>query len=328
MNTEWHLRTPVAFIIFNRPDTTARVFEEIRRARPSKLLVVADGPRIDLPGETEKCAAVRAIIDTVDWPCDVLKNYSDTNLGCKRRVSSGLDWVFQTVEAAIILEDDVLPLQSFFPYCDELLERYRENEKVAVISGNNLISKRFHPQDSYFFSRYNHVWGWASWRRAWRLYDVTIQSWPVWRDKDGLKSISDGSKLFESYWRDIFNNTYSGGVDTWDYQWTFTCWYHGMVSALPAHNQTHNLGFGADATHVTDLTPDYVKESIPETLTFPLRHPIHIERIAEADALIDRRVFGITQMAEIKRIVRNIPVVGDVLGKRTSISNVNKFDRT
>ena len=151
--------TPVAFIIFNRPDTTKRVFAEIAKARPPKLLVIADGPRADHPADVEKCAAVRAIIDGVDWDCEVLKNYSDVNLGCKRRVSSGLDWVFDTVEEAIILEDDCLPHPTFFRFCEEMLEKYRDDKRIAMISGDNLQFGRKRTGYSYYFSRYPHIWG-------------------------------------------------------------------------------------------------------------------------------------------------------------------------
>jgi hypothetical protein len=155
---DFQLKTPVAFLVFNRPESTIKVFEEIRRARPPRLLVAADGTRADRPGEAEKCAAVRAIIDTVDWPCEVLKNYSDVNLGCKVRVSSGLDWVFEQVEEAIILEDDCLPHPTFFRFCEELLERYRYDERVGIISGDNFLFGVRRTQDSYYFSRYAHIW--------------------------------------------------------------------------------------------------------------------------------------------------------------------------
>src|SRR5262245_27851901 len=132
------INTPLAFLVFRRPQTTARVWEAIRQARPKTLLIVADGPRATHTGETELCAQVRAICDRVDWPCEVLRNYAETNLGCRQRVSSGLDWVFQTVEEAIILEDDCLPHPTLFSYCQELLERYRYDERVMLISGANV----------------------------------------------------------------------------------------------------------------------------------------------------------------------------------------------
>lgn len=154
---DWRLTTPVAFLVFNRPDTTIRVFEEIRRARPPKLLVVADGARADRPGEAEKCAQVRAIVEQVDWECGVLKNYADDNMGCKRRISSGLDWVFANVEEAIILEDDCLPHPSFFRFCEELLRRYRDDERVMMISGDNFQFGKKRTDYSYYFSKYPHI---------------------------------------------------------------------------------------------------------------------------------------------------------------------------
>lgn len=181
--TNWQLQTPVVFFIFDRPDTTARVFAEIARGKPPKLLLVADGPRPDHPGEAEKCAAARAVVEQVDWPCEALTDYAETNLGCRRRVSSGLDWVFATVEEAIILEDNCLPHPTFFRFCEELLERYRDDERVMRISGGNHKFGRKIGTDSYYFTRYAHVWGWASWRRAWRYYDVNMKSWMSATDK-------------------------------------------------------------------------------------------------------------------------------------------------
>ncbi len=159
MYNEYQVETPVAFLVFNRPDLTARVFAEIAKVRPKKLLVVADGPRPKRPEDSEKCAAVRSIIDQADWDCEVLKNYSDTNLGCRHRVSSGLNWVFDTVDRAIILKDDVLPHPTFFRFCDELLDRYADDERVGAICGCNFQDGMKRGPCSYYFSRYNHVWG-------------------------------------------------------------------------------------------------------------------------------------------------------------------------
>ncbi len=134
----FNLTTPVAFIIFNRPDTTSKVFEAIKQAKPKKLLVIADGPRINKPGEAEKCKQTRAITEQIDWDCEVLRNYSENNLGCRNRVSSGIDWVFENVDEAIIIEDDCLPNPSFFRFCQELLGKYRNNDEIFLISGNKV----------------------------------------------------------------------------------------------------------------------------------------------------------------------------------------------
>jgi hypothetical protein len=194
--SNYQLRTPVAFIIFNCPETTDRVFEQIAKAKPSKLLVIADGPRENSPGEAERCAAVRSIIDNVDWDCEVLTNYSDVNLGCKRRIASGLDWVFDTVEEAIILEDDCLPDPTFFRFCDELLEKYRDDERITMISGDNFQFDRKKTDSSYYFSRDPHIWRWASWRHVWKNYDVDMQLWPEIRDGGWLNYLETQKAYF------------------------------------------------------------------------------------------------------------------------------------
>ena len=271
MNNAYELKTPVAFLIFNRPDTTQRVFDEIRRARPSKLLVVADGPRVDKPGEVEKCQAVRAIIDTVDWPCEVLKNYSDVNLGCKIRVSSGLDWVFEQVEEAIILEDDCLPHPTFFRFCVELLEHYRHDQRIAMISGCNFQFGARRNNDSYYFSKYNHIWGWASWRDRWQgCYDVAMTRWPKIRDEDWIVDMV-GSKAEANYWKRIFEDVYQGKIDTWDYQWTFACWLQRRLTILPNTNLISNIGFNNDATHTT-VVNKFADMPVSD-MHYPLTHP-------------------------------------------------------
>jgi len=251
----------------------------------------------------------------VNWPCEVRTLFRERNLGCKMAVSEGIRWFFEAEEEGIILEDDVLPLQSFFRYCDELLERYRKDERVGLISGCNLIMRQYTPQDSYFFSTYNHIWGWASWRRAWKHYDTAMKDWPNWRDQGGLSKISNGNARFQRYWRMTFDKVFAGKIDTWDYQWTFTCWRYGMLSALPAFNQTNNLGFCAEATHTTASAPRYVTESTPRTLDFPLKHPANIEAVGRRDRLIDRHVFGLTLANDLLLGIRNIPILGPALSR-------------
>lgn len=243
------MNTAVAFIVFNRPEVTRRVLAAIREARPPMLLVIADGPRADMPGEAAKCAEVRAIIEAgVDWPCEVRRNYSEINLGCGRRVASGLDWVFEQVEEAIILEDDCLPDPTFFPFCEELLARYRDDERVAQIGGTNHQYREFTCANSYFFSRYNHIWGWATWRRAWRLNDFNMLQWPAFRDRaDWVHLFPERSTRL--FWRSTWGGVAGGKVDTWDLRWTFTCIRFGLLTALPALSLVENIGFGAEATH-------------------------------------------------------------------------------
>jgi hypothetical protein len=315
------MKSAVLFLVFNRPETTKQVFEAIRLAKPARLYVAADGPRMSRKGEPGRCEEVRRIATNVDWPCELRTLFRDSNLGCKIGVSSGIDWFFDNEEEGIILEDDVLPVPSFFRYCDELLERYRHDGRVGMISGCNLITSRYTTNESYFFSRINHIWGWASWRRVWQHYDVEMSAWPDWRNENGLADFSDGNKCFESYWRDKFELTHSGHVDTWDYQWTFTCWRLGALTALPSRNQTRNIGFGADATHTVSEVPDYVLESVTQSLDFPLVHPSVFHRDKNADKFIDAEVFSINRVQMLRRWISRIPFLGALLRKCKAVLN-------
>lgn len=293
--TDWQLTTPVAFLVFNRPDTTIRVFEEIRRARPPKLLVVADGPRSDRPGESEKCRAVRAIIDTVDWPCTVLKNYSNVNLGCKVRVSSGLDWVFEKAEEVIILEDDCLPHPSFFRYCEELLERYRHDERIGIISGDIFQFSKKRTHDSYYFSRIALIWGWASWRRTWKHYDVEIKLWPTIKKGGWLADIFQNNNV-AAYWNNIFDVVFCNKCDTWDYQLNFACFINNMVNIVPNVNLISNIGFGSDATRTKGKNK---RSELPLVeMRFPLVHPQYIIHDTLADAIKEKMEFSFPTISE------------------------------
>ena len=275
------LKTSVVFIVFNRPDTTERVFAEIAKARPPKLLVVGDGPRANRSGEAEKVAATRAIIKRVDWDCEVLTNFSEVNLGCKQRVSSGIDWVFDQVPEAIILEDDCLPDPTFFQFCQEMLERYRHDQRIGMISGDNFQFDRRRNDDSYYFSKYVHVWGWATWRDRWiGSYDVTMSKWPRIREEGGLADMV-GDTREATYWQKIFDRVHNGEIDTWDYQWVLANWVEGRMSITPAVNLISNIGFGRDATHTTGGS-DLANLGLT-SLSFPLIHPLGVFRNAQAD---------------------------------------------
>jgi hypothetical protein len=285
---KYNLKTPVAMFVFNRPDTTFRVFEEIRLARPPKLYLIADGPRSGKVGEKEKCEEVRSIIDNVDWPCEVKKNYSDINLGCKFRVSTGINWVFENEEEAIILEDDCLPHPSFFRFCEELLERYRHDERIGMISGDNYLFN-LKPRDaSYYFSTYPHIWGWASWRRAWNNYDVEIKLWKQLKDSIFVKDILR-NRIAIIYWTTIFNQVYDGKIDTWDYQWVFTCWHKNYLSVTASVNLVSNIGFDNEATHKQLKKFADMKNT---DIEFPLSHPKIIIRDFEADTFIEKNNFS------------------------------------
>ncbi len=271
---------PIIFLIFNRPSETFRVFERIREARPEKLLIVADGPRSNRLGEAALCRRTREVLNRVDWPCEVLTNFAETNMGCGRRVASGLDWAFEQAEEAIILEDDCLPDPSFFLYCAELLERYRTDERIMMVSGNNFQNGAKRTPDSYYFSRFPHCWGWATWRRAWRLFDFQMRDWPQRRRTRWLRSIARNLML-ERYWAQCFDDVASCKTDAWGYQWMYCMLTRDGLSIVPDVNLVTNIGFGPAATHTLTTDERYVVPS--RAMKFPLRHPAAIEPCDQAD---------------------------------------------
>lgn len=315
------MNNPVLFLVFNRPETTKLVFQSIRNAKPAKLYISADGPRQNRPKDKLLCNQVKKIVTKIDWPCELKTLFRDKNQGCKKAVSSGIDWFFKNEEQGIILEDDIFPIPGFFSYCDELLELYKDNNRVAMISGYNPISKRIFSKESYFFTHYGNIWGWATWRRAWQHYDINMLQWPKWRDSRGLNSISDNTCFFEAYWKDYNNAIYDNKIDTWDFQWYFTCWRINGLCITPKNNQTYNLGFGGNATHTLGKAPDFVVESEPEPLDFPLLHHVNIKRNKAADKLISRRVFRISLITIIKNKIRRIPMIGNFAARIKNIFN-------
>lgn len=239
---------PVALFIFNRPQLTAKVYERIRAAQPSQFLVVADGPRPGRSDDVKLCEATRKIVTSPDWPCELLTNFSRDNLGAGHRLASGLDWVFEQCSEAIVLEDDCIPCRSFFTFCSEMLGRYRDDSRIMHISGDNFQSGHQRGPGSYFFSKYTFSWGWATWKRAWRYYDVNLALWPIAYKERWLYSILDNSAEV-TYWESIFHKVHAWQIDGWDYQWLFACWCQSGLSIQPNQNLVTNVGVGPDATH-------------------------------------------------------------------------------
>lgn len=275
------MKTPVALIIFNRPANTSRVLEAISHAKPKQLLVIADGARTGHPEDAEKCAATRATLNRVDWDCQVLTNFSDINLGCGLRPATGISWVFDTVEEAIILEDDCLPHPTFFPYCDELLDRYREDERVMMVGGVNFMGEFRARFQSYHFSRFGSSWGWASWRRAWQHFDYQMKLWPTVREAKILEQMFP-DPVHCQYWQEKFQHVYeSNADDIWDYQWLLACWINSGFRVFPEVNLVSNIGFGEDATHTFGEGP--YSNMATAGIELPLRHPPFVFHCAEVD---------------------------------------------
>lgn len=277
----------MALIVFNRPDLTAEVLKAIRKVRPQHLLVVSDGPRPSRLDDLQQVQKVReVVVRGIDWECAVETRFQETNLGCGRGVSSGLDWVFSRVEEAIILEDDCVPSASFFSFCQELLARYRHDERVGMITGDNFQFGEQVSEASYYFSRNICIWGWATWRRAWRNYDFTITEWPALRDAGFFQALFSEKKSVEN-WTRLMDAVHTGRIDTWDYQWMFACWRNHRMSIVPERNLVRNIGCGEGATHT--LAQSVFSRLEAEELPFPIRHPRNIWPNFVADRRLERR---------------------------------------
>lgn len=280
-------RAPVALFVFNRPDLTARVFDVLRVVQPPVLLVAADGPRPDRPDDDRLCTETRSIVKNVDWPCEVHWKLEDTNLGCGPAIAGSLDWVFSLVDRAIILEDDCVPDLSFFPFCDELLQRYADDSRVMQIAGSNLLAPAsVFDSASYSFASFSLVWGWATWRRAWARYDITMPTWPRFRD-DGMLDGLHASRRRKAQLRREWNHIHAGH-GTWDHQWQYTVMSEHGLSVYPRTNLVSNLGFRPDATQT--VLPGRMSELPAGAVELPLRHPPTVSHNPRLERFLEREM--------------------------------------
>lgn len=277
MNKE---KTPVIFIIYNRPDLTQKVLESISEYQPDKLYVVADGPKNT--ADNELCQYTRVLINNITWDCKIFKNYAESNMGCGLRVSSGLTWAFESCDRAIILEDDCVPSPTFFPYCEELLEIYKTNDRIGMISGDSLVDAS-DIDSSYYFSNFPHIWGWATWKRVWQNFDLKIKNWPVLKD---TKLVLDkvGSNYYAKKWINIFDRVYQREIDTWGYPLVLMFWENNYLSIVPKVNLVSNIGFNVNATHTKDPRDKNSNLDV-HNMAFPLSHPEMTKRNLDKDHL-------------------------------------------
>lgn len=302
------MNTPVALTLFNNPESVRKVFARIRDARPPMLFLISDAGRN--PNEQVLVAQSRKAAEAVDWECEVFKNYAEHNMGARERLSSGISWVFEHVDRAIIFEHDCLPDPSFFPFCEELLERYKDDTRVMHIGGTNFHqhNRAFHPGESYYFSLIPQIWGFATWRRAWQHYDVTLSKWPQVKEKKILDGIFTDPAVLDR-WSYLFEKYYKGEVNSWDGQWTFACLINHGLSVTPSANLVTNIGFGPRA-----LTTHNVRSAFANLFTipmhFPLTHPSVIAPDATADAYIQKHLFDVRRTLRDKikwGLLRHIP---------------------
>ena len=286
---EYNVKRAVAMIVFNRPDTTRRVFEKVRQVKPTKLFIIADGPRENNKDDLVKCAEVREIFNNIDWDCKLFTNYSERNLGCGKRPATGISWVFENVDEAIFLEDDCVPDISFFRFCDEMLERYRYDSRIMLISGTNQLIEWHRGEYSYHFSNFGGIWGWASWARAWKYFDIEISLWENPIIKEVLKFKLDKIQYYsrsQIYDELLYN---SKNTTAWDYQWGFARLIQSGLAIVPSKNLITNIGHSSDATHTHNKNSP-VANLPTKSLEFPLNHPPYVIADKEYDTLMYQKI--------------------------------------
>lgn len=259
---------PVLFLVFNRPEQTARVFEVIRQVRPTRLYVAADGPRADRPSDLHACAQTRAIATDIDWPCQLRTLMRDSNLGCAQAVSQAITWFFDQEEEGIVIEDDCLPDISFFPYCSALLERFRDDQRVGQVCGFNLLPDSSVASD-YFASHFGWSWGWGAWRRSWCAYDLRMSSWPALKQGALHRQhpfYRERCRIFDAAYQRLWR-------ETWDYQWHYALASQSQISLVPKVSLVQNIGFTADATHTFSADPRRARQAASLPAEAELHHP-------------------------------------------------------
>ena len=282
---------PVLLIGFNRPDLLAGLIDSLRPVRPARVFVAIDGPRPNRPDEDERVQACRDLVRAIDWPCSIETRFQDSNLGCGRGVSSAINWFFEQVERGIILEDDLRPDPSFFGFCSELLDRYADDPRVFAVSGNTFVpaSGLSHPDQPYRFSRVPHIWGWATWRRAWADYTLDITGWRHRLPLRRLWEINDRSMSGTLFWTMTFELLARRKVDTWDGQLVFASMATDRLVATSNVNLVENLGWGPDATHTNEVV-----ETLPvKAATLPTT-PVPVEVDSRADAWTRQHHFRVS----------------------------------
>ena len=286
--------TPILFLTWKRLEITKKVFVIIKKIKPTKLYISSDGHRQEVKGEDIKVQETRDfLMSNIDWECDVKTLFYEKNNGCRKAVSRAISWFFENEDEGIILEDDCLPSLEFFPFCQELLKKYRFDERIWCVSGNNFQNNIIRGDGSYYFSRYNHCWGWASWKRCWRKYDSNLNSWPFLKSYSHLENIFDNNRQ-KKYWQKIWDKLYlHDKPDSWAYRWTYSCMVNSGLTLLPNKNLVTNIGFGEDSTHTKEK-----KQNIPKLdndlrdYFVNIKHPKFVLRDKKADFYTEENYFS------------------------------------
>jgi hypothetical protein len=241
------MNIPTLLLVFNRPHETQILIKRLSHFKPKKIYIFSDGPRDNYKLDIDKCNKVKKIIEGISWKCEIKKNYLKKNLGCKKAVSKGISWLFKYEEKGIILEDDCIPSRDFFDFCRLSLKKFRNDNKIGSITGNNFLNNRIKIKNSYYFSKYAHCWGWATWRNRWKLYDIEIGFWNDWKKTKYFENLFN-TEIEKNYWLKIFNNVKENKIDSWAYPWNLCLWYHGKLVVIPKFNLVKNIWYGKNAT--------------------------------------------------------------------------------
>ena len=299
-HNNYHTKSAVLFIIFNRVDTALAVLSEISKARPQKMYVAADGPRLGRTGETLACEETRnLVLNNIDWDCEVYTLFREDNIGPKEAISSAISWLFDHEEEGIVLEHDCLPNNSFFYFCDTMLQKYRTDSRIWLISGFNFNSKKKRNEASYYFSNLTNGWGWATWKRSWATYDKDLSKYELHEVRAQLEKIFMHQLIIDR-WVEIFEDTKNGKIDTWDYQVTFAHLFNHALTIIPNYNLVSNIGFGEFAENTKDVNSPFA--NVPLQQLKEIIHPKYMvpEKLADEETLIAE--FGIVEkLAQLKK---------------------------
>ena len=301
----YKVKTPVIFAVFNRYENAMQVFERIKQVKPSKLYVIADGPRQGHPTDAQNCQKVRSIFEDIDWDCEVFKNFAESNIGCGTRLFTGFSWVFQQEERAIILEDDCVPDLTFFPYGDELLEKYKDDQRIAVISGDNINTEWKKGDCSYHFTKYGGIHGWATWRRVWNKMDMDMRLWQNPHIRELFKR--KVGPWFFYFLSKAYNDLAHRGKDVyaWDYQFGFSQIINSGLEIIPSTNLVTNIGFGEGATNTYDEQSKAANVKVIP-MKFPLVHPPAIIEDDEYDKLLVSVLYPKTARILISYLIHEV----------------------
>jgi hypothetical protein len=276
-------------IAFNRPHLLERLLPSLAKQRPSPLFVAFDGPRADVPSDRERIERGEHVVRAaVDWTDQLVIRSQERNLGVRKNVSSAISWALERADPLVILEDDCMPNASFYPFCAELLDRYRDDRRVGVVSGTSFCPEHLRPNESYYASNLVNCWGWATWKRAWAQYDDEMTSWPAFATSGELDQMFE-SESAQRYWLKRLDRVKAGRIQSWAYRWELSCWASKLWTLSPSRNLVSNVGFGADAANLAWPNDPLGRRPTLE-LPFPLTHPSRLEVSTHIDAWVQANV--------------------------------------